>query len=129
MMYGQDLAGLLGSSKYKNRAVTFLDNHDTYRPESREPLLRDPKEITRVYAVLLTHPGLPSVFWPHWLDPNIQSAVKNFINFRNEMKIIPTAPIDIDKNQDHLYVAYGGANREVLVKVGSDGSWQVPAGY
>ena len=59
------------------RAVTFLENHDTgYRtdedgtPQKHHESDSFPNnwEVEQGYAHILTHPGVPSVYWKHYFD-------------------------------------------------------------
>ena len=58
-------ASLIANDSYKRYAVTFVDNHDTYRTDygSTNPLTSN---ITAANAYILSMPGTPCVFLPHW---------------------------------------------------------------
>ena len=65
--------GLLGY--WPSRSVTFLDNHDTeYRRDEEHRHHNDgtrhfPGNMVEMgYSYLLTHPGIPCVFWSHYFD-------------------------------------------------------------
>eukprot|EP00966_Prymnesium_polylepis_P004160 95374-Prymnesium_polylepis.1 len=51
------MPGLIG--KNAANAVTFVDNHDT----ARNDRFGDADALKMAYALLLTHPGTPCVFW------------------------------------------------------------------
>ncbi|KAL1542853.1 putative alpha-amylase 2 [Salvia divinorum] len=51
---------------WPSRAVTFLDNHDTGSTQAHWPFPSD--HIMEGYAYILTHPGIPSVFYDHFYD-------------------------------------------------------------
>ena len=62
---------------WKNRAVTFLENHDTgYRtnedgtPQEHHEFdsFANGWEVEQGYAQILTHPGVPTVYWKHYFD-------------------------------------------------------------
>ena len=62
---------------WKQRAVTFLENHDTgYRTNADGTPQKDHKfdsfpntwEVEQAYAYILTHPGVPCVYWKHYFD-------------------------------------------------------------
>jgi alpha-amylase len=89
--------GLVGDTTdnlpWKNRAVTFLENHDTgYR--TRDDGTPEPGhvsdnfannwEVEQAYAYILTHPGVPCVFWKHYFDwgSDLQNKIKALINAR-----------------------------------------------
>ncbi|NHM05903.1 starch-binding protein [Flavobacterium sp. CYK-4] len=55
--------GLAGQFGYADKAVTFIDNHDTFvKPGS----FVSSDNIMKGYAFILTHPGMPCVFFPHY---------------------------------------------------------------
>jgi alpha-amylase len=55
--------GLAGQYGYADKAVTFIDNHDTFvKPGS----FVTSANIMKGYAYILTHPGIPCVFFPHY---------------------------------------------------------------
>ena len=58
-------ASLIANDNYKRYAVTFVDNHDTYRTDygSTNPLTSN---ITAANAYIISMPGTPCVFLPHW---------------------------------------------------------------
>ncbi len=62
---------------WKNKTVTFLENHDTgYRTnEDGTPQLHhtldsffNDWQVEQSYAYILTHPGVPCVYWKHFFD-------------------------------------------------------------
>ena len=57
-----NMAGLAGQYGFSEKAVTFVDNHDTFVHDSS--FLGT--DIPKAYAYILTHPGIPSVFAPHY---------------------------------------------------------------
>ena len=56
------MAGLAGQFGYAEKAVTFVDNHDTF--VGKEAFWGN--NIPKAYAYILTHPGIPCVFAPHY---------------------------------------------------------------
>lgn len=56
--------GLLGIQP--TRSVTFVDNHDTGSTQAHWPFPKDKK--LEGYAYIMTHPGMPTVFWEHLYD-------------------------------------------------------------
>lgn len=55
--------GLAGQFGYADKAVTFVDNHDTFVNSGS---FRINTNIMKAYAYILTHPGIPCVFFPHY---------------------------------------------------------------
>jgi hypothetical protein len=89
--------GIVGDSTdgyaWKNRAVTFLENHDTgFRTnEDGTPQqghasdnFANGWEVEQGYAHILTHPGLPTVYWKHYFDwgHDLADKIRALINAR-----------------------------------------------
>ena len=78
---------------WKQRAVTFLENHDTgYRTNPDGTPEKDHKfdsfqntwEVEQAYAYILTHPGVPCVYWKHYFDwgQDLQNKIRALVNAR-----------------------------------------------
>lgn len=57
------LPGLMGARP--GLAFTFIDNHDTAPPQAHFPFPDSLPKLLAAHAYLLSHPGLPTVFWQH----------------------------------------------------------------
>jgi alpha-amylase len=134
-MVGDNTDGL----PWKNRAVTFLDNHDTgYRtnpdgtPEKGHQFdsFANNWQVEQAYALILTHPGVPSVYWKHYFDwgSDLQNKIKALINARKVAGVKSGSSVDFQTNarRNGVYAArVNGANGELYVRVGgSDREWQ-----
>jgi alpha-amylase len=108
-------SGVLGW--WPGRALTFLDNHDTGGEQSHWPF---PEEhLLKGYAYILTHPGMPSVFWGHLynLGTQIRDPIVAMIQLRHEMGIHDQSHLTIlVANQSH-YVAR--TDDKILLKLGT----------
>ena len=125
-------AGLIGW--WPAKAVTFIENHDT------SP--RDPGFIASAsaeyrtqrlmaYAYLLTHPGVPCVFWPHYFDwgPEYRGAIRRLMEIRREAGIAAGSPVRVLAASNGLYAAVtDGAARQAAVKLGKNWGWTPPGG-
>ena len=65
----------------KDKSVTFLENHDTGWPQKKFDSFGRNDKLTQGYAYILTHPGLPCVYWKHYFEwaefgPKIKDLVK-----------------------------------------------------
>lgn len=74
-----DGPGLLG--RRPGEAVTFLENHDTGFPQRNvDSFSKEGAALMQGYAFVLTHPGIPCVYWKHYFDwqwgPSIAALVK-----------------------------------------------------
>lgn len=52
----------------KDKAITFLENHDTGFPQHQFDSFNNDQALLQAYAYILTHPGLPCVYWKHYFD-------------------------------------------------------------
>lgn len=134
---GGRTAGLAGVIGYDNLAVTFVDNHDTFT--KNEAILGD--DILKAYAYILTHPGIPCVWAPHYYGgtyskENVtrnyaenQDAINLLMAVRKQNGINAYSAVDIKQAfgtyEAHISATYG-TPAVVVVKLGADLS--TPAG-
>jgi alpha-amylase len=120
--------GLIGF--WSSRAVTFLDNHDTeYRRESGSQYggygIRHfaGATVDMGYAYLLTHPGIPCVFWSHFFDwgDTTRHRIERLIRVRKQAGLHARSHVDIKEARRGLYAAI--VDDRVAVKLGSCGWW------
>ena len=131
--------GLAGQIGYAEKAVTFVDNHDTF--VKTEAILGN--NIPKAYAYILTHPGIPCVFAPHYYGGSytkdgVPITYSNYSTIINKLMIArKTAGIDawssvtIDQSGVGLYAAYikkrsSDTDPVIAMKIGSN-SWS-PSG-
>jgi alpha-amylase len=57
-------------------SVTFVENHDTDKDHPFSDEFGTGDEVLQGYAYILTHPGIPCVFWPHYFDYGAEIAAK-----------------------------------------------------
>ena len=117
------------------RAVTFVENHDT---SPRDPgfILSAPAEYRTqrlmAYAYILTHPGIPCVFWPHFFDwgRDYRDSLTKLISIRKAAGISSDSPVSIVSAGGGLYAAViNGRNRQVAVKLGRSWGWTPGEGW
>ncbi|RVW61137.1 Alpha-amylase [Vitis vinifera] len=66
-------------------AVTFIDNHDTGSTQKVWPFPSD--KVMQGYVYILTHPGIPSIFYDHFFDWGLKEEISKLITAIDE-KII-----------------------------------------
>ena len=81
------VGGVMASNAYKRYAVTFVENHDTQDRTSVGGGEQDPikKDTLAANAYLLTMPGTPCVFLPHWKA--YKQEIKNMIDVRKAVGV------------------------------------------
>lgn len=143
-LYGFGLGiGLVGDNTgghpWKNRAVTFVENHDTgFRTNEDETpqehhehdSLANGWQVEQAYAQILTHPGVPTVFWKHYFDwgDDLRNKLKALINARKVAGVHAGSAIYLQSNAQAqgVYAArVVGRNGDLYVRIGGDDSkWQ-----
>jgi alpha-amylase len=145
--YGFGLGiGLVGDNTdghaWRNRAVTFVENHDTgYRTKEDGNPEKDHEhdsfannwELEQAYAQILTHPGVPTVFWKHYFDwgQDLQDKIRALINARKVAGVHAGSMLHTQSNAqaNGVYAArVAGKNGDLYVRIGGDDSkWQPSA--
>lgn len=116
-------AGLIHHDNYKRYAVTFVDNHDTYRDGSK---FTNDSYIEAANAYILCHPGTPCVFLPHWQSH--KEAIKRLIDIRKSVGIHNQSGVEVWSVTNSYYAAkIYGFNGDLFIKVGY-GDYS-PGGY
>lgn len=105
-------AGLIhfGYSQY---AVTFVDNHDTYRDGSKFN-----GNVVAANAFILCSPGTPCVFLPHWKAH--KAELKKIIAVRNAAGVHNNSAVKVLRSSRDCYMAeVTGSKGKLVVKIGS----------
>ncbi len=117
-----------GIGYWPAKMVTFIDNHDTgSSPGGGQDHWPFPSaEIMQGYAYILTHPGIPSVYWPHFYDYGVKQNIKDLINIRKTQGLTSTSTVAIQVADSSKYAAI--IDNKVAVKIGA-GSWSPGTGW
>lgn len=117
-------SGLIGW--WANKAVTMLDNHDTGPTPNQGYWVFPGQHLEKGYAYILTHPGVPMVFWDHLFDSGnqVKNTIKSLIAIRKRNGLKSNSALNIVVAQQNLYAAT--IDNKVAMKLGS-GSW-TPSG-
>ena len=130
LKYGDRAAGVIGL--WSDKAVTFIENHDTEeaRGSNYAPYFPGKGQTIQGYAYLLTHPGIPCVFWEDIFDSGLyyEKQIGKLIEIRQKYGIHSKSKLYIAAAQQGLvYAAYIQGDRgEIAMKIGP-GAWQ-PSG-
>lgn len=108
--------------------TTFIENHDTpdYDPQNN---VLNSSNVGQAYAYLLTHPGIPTIFWSHMYEwgTAVHDEIAALIQVRKDAGIHSQSPVTIHRSEAGLYVAsIQGTNKTVYLKMGY-GNWGDPA--
>jgi len=119
-----------GIGWWAQKMVTFVDNHDTGPSEScsaGQNLWPVPcGQVMQGYAYVLTHPGIPTVYYPHVYDWNLRSGIKTLIGLRKEQGITSTSTVAILQATTGLYAAV--IDGKLAMKIGPN-DWSPGAGW
>jgi alpha-amylase len=127
LKYIDKAPGVIGL--WSDKAVTFLENHDTEEARNGKYISYFPNEdqMLQGYVYLLTHPGIPSVFWRDIYDSNsyFEDSINDLIKIRKEYGIHSESKLYIAAAEyGNVYSAYIQGNKgELAMKIGP-GSWQ-----
>ncbi len=126
-------AGVIGTLPAME--ITFVDNHDTGPAENCDVgQNEDPVpcgDVLQGYAYILTHPGIPEIFYPHVFYWNLGGAISELINARTAAGVNSTSPVAIQTAIRGLYAAIiTGTKHQLAMEIGEtvgSGSW-APSG-
>lgn len=106
---------------YSQYAVTFVDNHDTYRDGSKFN-----GNVVAANAFILCSPGTPCVFLKHWQQH--KAEIKKLIEIRNAVGVHNNSAVKVLKTSNDCYMAeVTGSKGKLVVKIGS--AMESPSGY
>ena len=124
--------GLLGKGKGK-WAVTFVDNHDTFERNDSElggcfnSMSTGMKDhLLEANAFILSMPGVPCVFYPHWVKYN--KEIKDMILARKTMGVHSESAVS-DDVVGNGYRAYVTGTKGILLLELGDAVSQSQWGY
>ena len=119
--------GLIGW--WPTKAVTFLDNHDTGAStggagQNMWPFPED--RVMEGYAYILTHPGVPCVYWPHFFDWGLHDQIKALIGLRQAAGINSASQVSVQAADAGRYAAV--IDGKLAVKIGP-ANWSPGPGW
>lgn len=95
-------------------AVTFIDNHDTGSTQKFWPFPSD--KVMQGYAYILTHPGIPSIFYDHFIEWGLKDEIAKLNSIRIRNNINESSNVNILAAEADLYVAMVD---NIIIKIGS----------
>ncbi|CAD6245502.1 unnamed protein product [Miscanthus lutarioriparius] len=107
-------AGMIGWMPEK--AVTFVDNHDTGSTQKLWPF--PSYKVMQGYAYILTHPGVPCIFYDHMFDWNLKQEISTLSAIRARNGIHAGSKLRILVADADAYVAVVD-KKKVMVKIGT----------
>ena len=126
-------AGLPGAGKARY-AVTFLDSHDSFLRDGNEfcgegnsmTVCKD--KIMQCYAYLLSMPGVPLVFYPHWVT--FKDAIIPLINARYKTGVHSESSVSDEAGDGYYKATITGTNGQIRLLVGPNSGYNsTPDGF
>ena len=126
-------AGLPGAGKARY-AVTFLDSHDSFLRDGNEfcgegnsmTVCKD--KIMQCYAYLLSMPGVPLVFYPHWVT--FKDAIKPLLNARYKTGVHSESAVSDEAGDGFYKATITGTNGQIRLLVGPNSGYNnTPDGF
>jgi alpha-amylase len=114
------------------KSVTFIDNHDTgpSSPSGGQNHWPFPSDkVMQGYAYILTHPGIPCVYWVHFYDWGHGAAIKSLMAARKEKGVTSTSAVNIVAAQQDLYAAIITGNTGSLAMKLGPSAWSPGTGW
>ncbi|KAG6467419.1 hypothetical protein ZIOFF_074765 [Zingiber officinale] len=99
---------------WPEKSVTFIDNHDTGSTQKLWPFPSD--KVMQGYAYILTHPGIPSIFYDHLFDWGLKEQITDLAAIRMQNGIHPASTLTILAADADRYVAM--IDGKVITKLG-----------
>lgn len=134
--YSKCVNGGLRGRGYRKYAVTFIDNHDTFKRSDSEDVagkkdgssINDKSLMMRCNAYILSMPGVPCVFWPHWVK--YKSDIQAMIHARRAAGIHSESQVQNESAANGGYKAtIVGKRGNVILYLGNAANEAAPAGY
>ena len=86
------------------------------------------EKIMQCYAYLLSMPGVPLVFYPHWVT--FKDAIKPLINARYKTGVHSESSVNDECGNGYYKATISGKNGEIRLLVGPNSGYNsTPAGY
>lgn len=127
-------AGLRGKG-YQRYAVTFVDNHDTFHRSDAQDVanksdgssINDVNLILQCNAYILSLPGVPCVFYPHWV--RYGDEIKKMITARKAAGVHSESTMEEEAGSGYYRATVHGKKGNIKLMLGSAASDAQPAGY
>jgi len=126
---GAGLPGV-GKSRY---AVTFLDSHDSFQRDNNEFMglnnsMRYPDKVMQCNAYLLSMPGIPCIFYPHWVT--FKEDLKKLINARYKAGVHSESAVSDETGSGYYKATITGTNGSIRLLLGPNSGYNTkPSGY
>lgn len=111
----------------KDKAVTFLENHDTGWPQKQFDSFPKNAKVLQGYAYILTHPGVPCIYWRHFIDWGYGPQLKGLVKARKYAGVHSGSYIKTEVHGGDYVAIVGDKPSEtstLIVKIGPGSTFQ-----
>ena len=127
-------AGLPGVGKARY-AVTFIDSHDSFQRDNNNEFCGNGNsmglcadKLMQAHAYMLSMPGVPCVFWPHWVT--FKEEIKKMINARYKTGVHSESSVNDEPGNGYYKATITGTNGEIRLLIGPNSGYDsTPSGY
>ena len=126
--------GLLGAG-YSKYAVTFIDSHDSFGREDAADIMgkndgssiNNKSLILQCNAYILSMPGIPCVFYPHWVK--YKEEIKPMIMARKLAGVHSESAVSDEAAGSYYKATITGKTGSIIMYLGSAYNDAAPSGY
>ena len=127
-------AGLPGAGKARY-AVTFIDSHDSFQRDNGNEFCGNGNSMSlcadklmQAHAYMLSMPGVPCVFWPHWVT--FKEPIKAMINARYKVGIHSESSVSDEAGNGYYKATITGTNGQIRLLLGPNSGYATtPSGF
>ncbi len=119
--------GLIWDYRFKRYAVTFIDNHDTFKDlptdaSNSNYQHRVNYQIVEANCFILAMPGTPCLFYPHFMHPDWHDIIARFIKARRTAGITNESTVWPAEETGSYSVSWRvtGENGELYLQLGDE---------
>ena len=129
--------GLIWNYRFKRYAVTFIDNHDTFKDlptdaSNSNYQHRVNSQIVEANCFILSMPGTPCLFYPHFMHPVWHDLIVRFIKARRTAGITNQSTVWDPEDIGSYSIAWRvtGEKGELYLQLGDEAvSAGIPDGF
>lgn len=136
---------LFRESSYSKYAVTFIDNHDTFNRQGGSEFIdqssskggslvgeANRNKVLEANAYLLSMPGIPAVFYPHWVEFHDEIAAmiaaRKAVGIHSESVVVDNSYKEGSTNGKYE-ATIQGKRGTLILRLGNGRDKATPAGY
>ncbi|MBO4454771.1 MAG: hypothetical protein J5761_06930, partial [Paludibacteraceae bacterium] len=127
-------AGLPGAGKARY-AVTFIDSHDSFQRDNNNEFCGNGNsmglcadKLMQAHAYMLSMPGVPCVFWPHWVT--FKEPIKKMINARYKTGVHSESAVSDEAGDGFYKATITGKNGQIRLLIGPNSGYNsTPDGF